>query len=152
MMKNIHLVIPIIIAILVGMSMATQTGINNQLKNYIHSSIHSAFISFLIGTLLLGMISLFSSAEWPKISHFSTMPVFLWMGGLLGVLCVTGSIFLASRLGALSSTVAIVAGQLIISMIFEHFGWLGYQKIGITTERILGILLLMGGVFLVLKK
>jgi len=43
----------------------------------------------------------------------------------------------------------IVAGQMMTSVVLDHFGWLGYQIHPISVVRILGVFLLLGGVVLV---
>jgi transporter family-2 protein len=44
--------------------------------------------------------------------------------------------------------VAVIVGQMITSMIIEHFGWLGSSKIKINKERVIAIVCM--GIALVL--
>ena len=43
----------------------------------------------------------------------------------------------------------IVGGQLVMAVILDHFGWLGYAQHPINPMRLLGVGLLVGGVLLV---
>ena len=46
-------------------------------------------------------------------------------------------------------TALIVAGQVVISLVMDHHGWLGLAVREITTTRLLGGVLVVAGVFLV---
>jgi transporter family-2 protein len=48
--------------------------------------------------------------------------------------------------------ISIVCGQVLASLVLDQNGWLGYPKIEITFNRILGALFLVIGLFLVVKK
>ena len=45
----------------------------------------------------------------------------------------------------------IIAGQLVAGVLIDHFGWVGFAVHSINAWRVLGIALIMGGVWLVLK-
>jgi transporter family-2 protein len=62
------------------------------------------------------------------------------------------SIYLAPKLGALVLAVSIVCGQVIASLALDQQGWFGYPKIDISINRVISALLLIVGLFLVVKK
>ncbi len=70
----------------------------------------------------------------------------------LGAFNIAMSIFLAPKLGALVLAISIVCGQVIASLALDQNGWLGYPKIEITFNRVLGAIFLIVGMFLVAKK
>jgi transporter family-2 protein len=69
----------------------------------------------------------------------------------LGALFVTSTIFLAPKLGAVTLLALLVSGQMLASLVLDHFGWLGYPEHLISIPRVLGVLFLLVGVILVQK-
>jgi len=147
---GIYLLLPI--SILIGVSMASQAGVNSQLRLALSNPIQAAFISFLVGTIILGLVALAQGEPWFKANSVATIPWWAWLGGLLGAFNIAMSIFLAPKLGALVLAISIVCGQVMASLALDQNGWLGYPKIDITFNRVLGALFLIVGMFLVVKK
>ncbi|MEM5553275.1 DMT family transporter [Pseudoalteromonas neustonica] len=145
-----YLLLPI--SLIIGFSLASQAGVNSQLRQALSNPIQAAFISFLVGTIILGILALIQGDSWFKPNAFKTIPWWAWLGGLLGAFNIAMSIFLAPKLGALVLAISIVCGQVIASLALDQNGWLGYPKIEITFNRVLGALFLIVGMFLVAKK
>jgi bacterial/archaeal transporter family-2 protein len=139
-------------SLLVGACAASQAGINSQLRLALHSPIQAAFISFLVGTLLLGMIALLQGAPWFAPGTAANLPWWAWLGGFLGAFNVTMSVYLAPKLGALTLAITIICGQVLASLMLDHNGWLGYPEIELSLPRLLGAVLIVAGVFLVAGK
>ena len=150
--SNLGLYFLIAFSILIGFSLASQAGVNSQLRLALSSPIQAAFISFLVGTIVLGIIALIQGDSWFKPNSISNIPWWAWLGGIFGAFNIAMSIFLAPKLGALVLAVSIVCGQVIASLAFDQNGWLGYPKIEITFNRVLGAIFLVIGLFLVAKK
>ena len=72
-----------------------------------------------------------------------------WSGGLFGAVYIAISIALVPRIGAANFLALLVAGQMLGSLLFDHFGLFGIPQHEINAVRILGALLLVGGVVLV---
>ncbi|WP_258872724.1 DMT family transporter [Thalassotalea euphylliae] len=139
-------------SILIGFSLASQAGVNSQLRLALSNPIQAAFISFLVGTIVLGIIALIQGDPWFRPNSVATIPWWAWLGGVFGAFNIAMSIFLAPKLGALVLAISIVCGQVIASLALDQNGWLGYPKIEITFNRILGAIFLVVGMLLVTKK
>tara|TARA_R110002110_G_scaffold133783_1_gene316460 strand:- start:69811 stop:70278 length:468 start_codon:yes stop_codon:yes gene_type:complete len=139
-------------SLLVGACGASQAGVNSQLRLALHSPLQAAFISFLVGTLLLGMIALLLGAPWFAHASPATLPWWAWLGGLLGAFNVAMSVYLAPKLGALTLAISIICGQVLASMVLDHNGWLGYPEIELSLPRLLGAAMMIAGVLLVARK
>ncbi len=151
-MSNLGIYFLLPISVLIGFSLASQAGVNSQLRLALSNPIQAAFISFLTGTIILGVVALIQGDSWFKPNTLATIPWWAWLGGLLGAFNIAMSIFLAPKLGALVLAISIVCGQVIASLALDQNGWLGYPKIEITFNRVLGALFLVVGMFLVAKK
>ena len=155
-MRVTEMLIPLFIAAGVGLAMATQTAVNSQLRQYLNSPIQAAFFSFLVGTICLAIMMLVmmwnGSALKPTLSQLNEIPVWLWVGGLLGVYAVTASIYTAPKLGFLTFTGLVLFGQVIMSMLLDHFGLIGVEKNPVNWQRLLGAILIAIGIIFTLQR
>jgi transporter family-2 protein len=136
------------LALLTGVGIAVQTGVNTQLRSTVGTPLVAAFVSFSVGTALLAVIVAGSRMEVP-IARLARMPWWMWAGGLLGVFIVSTNIVVAPRLGAALLLSLAITGQLAASLVLDHYGAFGFPVHPISAGRIVGALLLVGGVVLV---
>jgi bacterial/archaeal transporter family-2 protein len=140
------------IALLVGSLLPWQPIVNIRLGMELQSPLWSGFISFLGGALLLGTLALLQGQVSERVHKItSTVPWWSLTGGVLGASFVIASILLVPRIGATTMSVAFVCGQLIMSVAMDHYGWGGLTIRPVDTARIIGIALLLSGMFLVLR-
>jgi bacterial/archaeal transporter family-2 protein len=137
----------LVFALTAGAMLPIQFGINAQLATWVGGSVRAAFISFVVGALGLLAAVLIAARGWPE--RAGDAPWWVWIGGLLGAFYVLGSIVTAPKLGAVTLVALILAGQAIASLLVDHFGWVGFEEHPITLLRVVGVLLLAGGVALV---
>lgn len=141
-----------LLALAVGWGLASQAGVNAQLRTALATPIQAAFISFVIGTCILGALLLWQNAPWPTPATLLQVPWWAWLGGCLGAFNIAISIYLAPQLGAMALAISLVCGQVLASLIYDHYGLAGYPKLPLSPTRVLGALLLVVGVVLVAKK
>jgi bacterial/archaeal transporter family-2 protein len=79
-------------------------------------------------------------------------PWWAYLGGTMGITFVLGSIFAIPEVGSLVVIGAAICGQLIASTLIDTFGWFGLPPVTLSPGRLLGIVLLIAGVFLVQRK
>lgn len=98
------------------------------------------------------MLSVALTSSTPKLSgalgntSLSWLP---WTGGLFGAIFIASAIFSIHRLGAATVFSLIVVGQMIGSLVFDHFGLLGLPRHQIDTPRLIGAGFLVLGVVLI---
>ena len=80
------------------------------------------------------------------------IPWYLWLGGCLGVYAISISIYTAPKLGFLTLSGLIIFGQILMSMLIDHFGLLGSEKTPINWQRFLGGVVIFIGVLLTLQR
>jgi transporter family-2 protein len=134
-----------------GAALTTQFAVNAQLRTVVGGPVVAAAISFFIGTLALVAAALVVGRQVPEMSVVTSSPWWVWIGGLLGAAFVLASIILTPRLGAATTIGLFLAGQMIASIIIDHFGLLRVAVHEATIPRIVGLMLVLLGVFLVQK-
>jgi transporter family-2 protein len=139
----------LLFAVAAGAMLPFQFGINAQLSHWVDSPIRAAFVSFLVGTIALLIISAFVRRPLPSLARLGDVRWWVWIGGLLGAFYVAGSFVTAPRLGAVTLAAAIVFGQTLASVLVDQFGWVGFEEHRASPGRLIGVVLVAGGVVLV---
>jgi bacterial/archaeal transporter family-2 protein len=132
-----------------GAMLPIQFGINAQLARWIESPVRAALVSFVIGALALLVVAAAFYRSVPSGSRLVDAPWWVWLGGLCGAFYVLGTVVAAPKLGAATLVALILAGQVVASLLVDHFGWVGFAEQPITPGRIAGVALLAAGVALV---
>jgi len=146
-MSNVYLYL--ILALLAGTMMPTQAAINNKMAGFVDSPILAALISFFVGTVALFIYSLATGQTFSSLTSARQAPVVAWLGGVLGAFFVTAVVIAVPRLGVAMTFSLIVAGQMIITLFLDHFGFLGLEERPISILRVVGVILITGGVILI---
>jgi len=146
--------IAILMALGVGVLVALQPLVNAGLARY-GTALIASTVSFFIGTVLL--IVLVVATGLPKLKEFlslenlSQIPPAYFAGGFIGALIVYGMTRLAPQLGSAGVIALSITGQILTSLVADHFGLFGLSVTPVTARRLLGILLLLIGAQLALR-
>lgn len=141
-----------ILAFVIGIATSVQSGINSQLRASTGNSIFAAIASFSCGLSALCIYYLFfNKSPHPNAQTFQNTAWWHWTGGLLGAAFVLGIITVVKDIGAANAIGLAVAGQLLGAVVLDHFGLVGFAVHPINMWRGLGVLLMAGGAYLVLK-
>lgn len=139
----------IIFAILAGAVLPLQVGLNVQLGKSVHQPIFAAFASFLVGTIGLLIYLFILKFDFSSIAQTKTVSPVVWTAGILGAFYVAAVIILAPKLGTALTFVLVVAGQMTVSLVLDHYGLLGLPVKQINWQRLLGVAFLVAGVLLI---
>lgn len=136
------------LALVGGVCIPLQVGVNTELAQRMGSSVWAAGASFLVGTLCLILCAFSLRVSLPAFAAVKSAPWWLWTGGMFGAYLVFASILVAPKLGALTLMALVITGQLGASIIFDHWGLLGFPVHEINWGRVTGVILLTAGVLL----
>ncbi len=137
-----------VLLVVAGGLTAIQGPSNARLSAGLGSVVNGAFVSFIIGTMALGLLALTLHIK-PEGQAVRSIPWWGWLGGLYGCLFVTSIAWAVPRLGVATTMTLVVAAQLAISVVLDHYGAFGTTAQPISLARIGGIALIVGGVLLV---
>lgn len=138
----------IALALLAGALLPLQAGINGQLAKSVDSVLAAAMISFVVGTLTLLSLVLWTR-ELPAIEGMRQLHWWHWLGGLMGALFIATAAYAAPRTGALVFMLVVLAGQMSMAMLLDHFGWAGYRESPVSPAKLAGLGLVVAGIALI---
>ncbi len=139
----------ILLAVIAGAVLPLQAGLNVQLGKSVNQPIFAAFASFLIGSLGLLAYLFILKFDFSSISQTRSVSPWVWIAGILGAFYVAAVIILAPRLGTALTFSLVVTGQMVISLILDHYGLLGLPVKHINWQRLVGVAFLITGVLLI---
>lgn len=138
------------ITALAGALVAMQAPINSGLGRNI-GTFAAATVSFAIGTTILLLICVTVGGGFGAIGEIRHLEWYYLTGGALGAAYVTTVLVSVRELGAGGVTAATIAGQLSASVFLDRAGALGLPDRAATLPRVVGVLLLVAGVFLIVR-
>lgn len=141
-----------VLAFSIGCFIPFQGIITSNLAQKIQHPFGAAFINFFGGALVFAMAILLSPVVFPSFKKMSTIPWYLFTGGVVGSLFIFGALFSLPKIGASAFFGQIVLGQLLMTLIVDHYGVFGVPVHKIDSVRVIGVSLLISGSFLILKK
>ncbi|WP_300437373.1 DMT family transporter [Zoogloea sp.] len=140
------------LAALAGAALPIQAAINGQLRSFVGSPVLTSLISFFAGTVVLAAVHFgMQGGSLPSVASVARTSPWMWLGGPLGTLFVLTAIIVTPRIGAASMIALVVAGQLCMALVLDHFGWIGLPGREVGAMRILGAGLLLAGAVLITR-
>jgi len=109
----------------------------------------SVFIVHAGGMLLAGMIVAFLRGG--NLGVWNTVPWYALTAGFLGVVIVGSISYAVPRIGLASTLTLAIAAQLVFGALLDHFGLLGAMQRAFDPPRIVGLLALAIGTWLVVR-
>ena len=141
----------VLLAVLAGCFVGLQAPINARLGRQV-GSLQAATVSFVVGTLVLLLVASLSSGGLGGITNAGRAPWWALVGGILGAVYVTVALVTVRTLGVSGLTAIVVTGQLAIAVVVDRFGLLGVAKQHVGAARVLGLVFLLVGVVLVVRR
>lgn len=132
--------------VILGMLVPVQTAANARLRLQVQSVWVATLLSFSVSTLALLAASAASGLPLlPTGAQWAAAPWWSWCGGLIALLSISAYIYLFRELGTLQATILPIVGQLVFSLVIDHYGLFRAGQIALTPTRLLAALLLLAG-------
>ncbi len=110
-----------LLSILGGVSVVLGRMINAKLSEKI-GTLQSTLINYLVGLGFTILIFFISQDKFKMGLHeFSTIPLWAYLGGLLGVIIIMTSNYVTPRISAFYITLLVFIGQLFLGTILDYF-------------------------------
>ena len=145
-------ILSIFLALIAGALQPFQAAINSRLGKEVDNPIFSVFVSGLLGAAVLGVYLLFTRQVLPKGWVAAThVPWWMWLGGVIGAAYLTTIVLATAKLGSGASMALVIAAQVAVSVVLDHFAAFGLDKHPLNIARVAGVLFFCVGAFLIGK-
>ena len=141
-----------LLIILIGLAGGVAVGIQSPLASMISQRL-GLFESVLIvhlGGAVLALIPLLIYGGG-KLGQWRSLPWYTLAAGVFGLIVIGAISYMIPRVGVAASITTIVAGQLLVGTILDHFGLLGAVEKSLDPARVIGLVVVLAGVWLTVK-
>jgi transporter family-2 protein len=142
----------VILIILIGLAGGIAVGLQAPMASIITQRLgtfESVFIVHLGGALLALLPLLVYGGG--KLAHWKELPWYTLLAGGFGLVVIGAISYMIPHIGVAAAVITIVAGQLLVSTILDHFGWLGGMGRPMDLTRAIGLAVVLVGVWLTVK-
>lgn len=140
------------LAVITGALIPIQAATNAAFSKSVGTPVATGLVVFIVGLLAMGLFMLATRVSVPTIEQFKAAPVYSYLGGLIVATYVVMITILAPRIGMGPAIGLIVTGQIICAVLIDHFGLFNVPIHSISISRIVGVLLMISGIYFVMKK
>jgi transporter family-2 protein len=128
-----------------GLTIPVMAAWNSRLGAELDSPWAAAFILFVLGAVICGIAML--ALGLPTHGWFVATPLY-YAGGVVVSFYILSITWTAPRIGVANAVFFVLVGQIIAAALIDQFGLFGALKSALTTQRIIGIVLMLIGTYL----
>ena len=139
-------------ALLAGIATAIEPGQNAGLAKSLARPLLAGVVSLVVSILSIGAAMLVTGQYGvPGMDRLAQVPWWAWLGGLMSAGLTMAQLYISKRIGAATFLGLIVTAGVVTSILLDHFGLVGFKVHEAGLWRILGGVLMIGGVALVAR-
>jgi transporter family-2 protein len=138
-----------VFAVASGVCIVIQQGLNVQVRGALGSAAWAGVASYAVGLVSMLLLVLTLRDPLPVAAMAARLPWWAWTGGFFGAVYIALAIVLVPNLGANTFVVLLVAGQMMTSIVIDHYGLFGLAQRTVDLPRLVGVAFLIAGVMLV---
>ena|ERR1044071_7748684 len=139
-----------VLTLLTGGFLPVQAILNTRLGTQTGGPLMGSLLSFFTGFICLLVLNLFINASGiMQLRTHAGGPWYIWLGGLLGAIFVGYITSVNQRQGVALTFCLVVSGQILVSLVVDHYGLFGSAVRTITLEKIIGAAFIIGGIILI---
>ena len=146
---------PILLGILgalaTGVAIGTQSTLSTRIGGMIGNFRTGVLMNFaggvIAGVFVLALTFIQGKSFW---NLPTSAVVMLLVAGALGILIITGVAFSLQITGVAAGVATVILGEMVVSVIVDAKGLAGAAAIPVTWERVVGLLVIVLGVYLIL--
>lgn len=139
----------LVLGVLVGTAIALQSTVNAVLTRSVGLA-PTVMLVHVTGALAM-VVPLWIFRQGSHWGAWNTVPWYAYLGGVLGVVIVSGVTYLVGKIGVTSSLTLVIASQLLVALLIDHLGLFGAEMRPVGILKVLGVVLLIAGTRLVLR-
>ena len=140
------------LALITGALIPVQASTNAAFSKSIGNPFITGLVVFIVGLLGMMLFMLITKTSLPTPPQLVAAPLYSYLGGAIVATYVVIITILVPRIGVGTAIAFIVTGQILCAIVIDHFGLFNVQVRPVDVGRITGALLMIGGIYLVMRK
>jgi transporter family-2 protein len=145
-------IIFLVLALITGALIPIQAATNAAFSRSIGNPLITGLMVFVVGLIGMLLVVFLSKTGFPPRQQLISAPAYGYLGGLIVATYVVMITILVPKIGVGPSIGLIVTGQIICAVAIDHFGLFNVAVRHVSFTRGVGMLLMIGGVYLIMKK
>ena len=143
----------IVTALIVGLVIGFQAILAARIS-LADNAVSSGLVLYIAGGLVAALIlaALYPTGQLVVAPLGGIRVILMLIGGLAGVIIVTGSAFAFAKISPAMAVALIIFGQMLLALLADSFGWTGQAPQPIDMRRIAGLVLLAGSIWLLMPR
>lgn len=134
------------IMFLAGMGIPVMATLNAGLGTRLASPQSAALILFVVGLSVAVIVVAYSGL--PSIKTLSAVPWPYYIGGVFVIFYILSMTWAAPKIGIGNAVFLVLLGQLVAAAVIDHYGILSALQTSISVKRVLGLMLILMGIYL----
>jgi transporter family-2 protein len=140
-----------LLAFAAGAGGATQIAVQTRLSDRIGTLEAVATAAVVAGSIALVTL-LVARASLGSLTDAVAGPKWQLLGGVMSVFIVLAITVAGPRIGVVATTAFLIAAQLSFATVIDRYGWFGVERVAVSWPRVVGIVLLLVGAALTLRR
>lgn len=138
----------ILFTLIGGITLSAQSSINGTFSQKA-GTIETTFLTFLTGTMFLTIFILFFGNG--NLLGILEAPKWQLSAAFLGTMYLLLTVMAVPRIGVIATSIAGIAGQLVIGVIIDHFGWFNSLVIELDVKRTFALFFMFISLYFIYK-
>jgi transporter family-2 protein len=140
-----------VLAAAAGLAGAVQIAVQGRLNDRV-GSIEAAATASVVGAVLALLVLLAVRRSVAGIGDAVAGPKWQLLGGAMSILIILSITIAGPRIGVVATTAFLIAAQFTLAAAIDRYGWFGIDQVALTWPRVLGLVLLVAGAALTLRR
>jgi bacterial/archaeal transporter family-2 protein len=141
-------ILMILFTLIGGITLSAQSSINGTFSRKA-GTIETTFLTFLTGTMFLTIFIIFFGSG--NVLALLEAPKWQLSAAFLGTMYLLLTVMAVPRIGVIATTIAAIAGQLVIGVMIDHFGWFNSLVIELDIKRAFVLLFMFISLYFIYK-
>jgi bacterial/archaeal transporter family-2 protein len=141
-------ILMILFTLIGGITLSAQSSINGTFSRKA-GTIETTLLTFFTGTMFLAIFIVFFGQG--NILAILEAPKWQLSAAFLGTLYLLFTVMAVPRIGVIATNIAGIAGQLVIGVLIDHFGWFNSLVISLDIKRAFALLFMVIALYFIYK-
>lgn len=141
-------IVMILFTLFGGITLSAQSSINGTFSRKA-GTIETTLLTFLTGTLFLAIFIIFFGQG--NILAILDAPKWQLSAAFLGTMYLLLTVMAVPRIGVIAANICGIAGQLVIGVLIDHFGWFHSLVIALDIKRVFALLFMIIALYFIYK-